>query len=297
MTRVAYPFVRPAVGTVLADVWMLRHGGEYRELVGHLDGWDYNTRLELTRDVRGAVSDLKNQARLPRSAQLVLAVGSFATATWSRQRLFHHVLSEEEEQLQVTLEVDGSEVAGTLELKTAVVLARRPDTDLPFAATLPGSVLWEDQHRVRLQGDAPLFPISVVSFERAGFAPHAPWHLDIGSDLSAPLHASLRLYLNTSATSIVSAFANAASPTDEQRAILRAAYADVARVMLEHAVNQEGLDSVEGEWESESLGYALRALLIRHFPGEDFSAVRLQRIEHPADFTTELLSKLRLFDA
>jgi hypothetical protein len=248
----------------------------------------------LTRDVRVDVSQIRDSAQLAEEAQIALAVGAFSTTTWSRQRLFHRPLASSE-QLQIAISVDGRELGGTLELRTAVVLEQAAQGS-EFTAHVPGSVLWEDRQRVRLQGDAPLFPISVVSFERAGFAPHAPWHLEIRLDLTAPLHASIRLYLNSAATSVVAAFANAATPTDEQRAILRAVYADVARLMVEHSLNQEELHRSDGDWEPDSLGYALKALLNRHYPGADLGAIQRYRVDHPTDFGTEILSKLRLFD-
>jgi hypothetical protein len=297
MTRVALPFVRPPREVVAADAWMVTHGGELYELPGHLDSWDYNTVLQLNRDVRIGVDAIREASGLGADSRLALVVASFATATWCRERLFYRVLTQNEEQLRLEVEIGGGELGGTLELRTAVVLdAGDGNAGSSFTAHLPASVVWEDRHRVRLQGDAPLFPISVVNFERAGFSPHAPWHLAIGTDLALPLHAAIRLYLNADSASVVAAFSSAASPTDEQRAILRAAYADVARLMVEHALNQEALHDSAVVWDVDSLGFALSALMHRYFPGADLSALRLRRVDHPTDFGTELLSKLRPFD-
>ena len=93
----------------------------------------------------------------------------------------------------------------------------------------------------------------------------------------------------------MAAFQNAAAPRPEDRAILRAVRADVARVLVEHSLNQDDLRS-PGDWDSESLGFALRALLMRFYHGEDLEQVGLRRMRHPADFTAELLGQLRVFD-
>src|SRR5207244_358288 len=115
-----------------------------------------------------------------------------------------------------------------LYLHTSIVLSAGSEATEAFVAHLPGSILWSDRHEIRLQGDAPLFPISVIDFERAGFPARAGWHLEIAADLAAPLHASLRLYLNSAHSVVVAAFANAGNPRPEDRIVTRAVFADVA---------------------------------------------------------------------
>jgi len=194
----------------------------------------------------------------------------------------------------VQFEIAGDELGGTLRLRTALVL-QETETNVPFAAHIPGSILWDDTFDIRLQGNAPLFPISVVDFERAGFPSGAGWYLDIGSELDAPLHGSIRLYLNSSSANVVMAFQNAGSPRPEDHAILRAVRADVARLMIEHSLTQDAIGD-EREWDHESLGYALNNLLHRFFRGEDVEQIKLNRVNHPADFSAELFSQMRVFD-
>jgi hypothetical protein len=65
--------------------------------------------------------------------------------------------------------------------------------------------------------------------------------------------------------------------------------------MVEHSLNQEDLRD-EQDWEPESLGFALRNLLDRFYPGENLEQVSLRRINHPADFSAELFAQIRVFD-
>jgi hypothetical protein len=175
------------------------------------------------------------------------------------------------------------------------VLSAWGEATQAFVAHLAGSILWSDRHEIRLQGDSPLFPISVIDFERAVFPAGAGWHLEIGGDLTAPLHASLRLYLNSAHSVVVAAFANAGNPRPEDTMVTRAVFTDVARLMVEHALNQEDLRATT-QWDENSLGFALQNLLQRFFPhGDDLSATRAHRIEHPSDFSTELFAKIGVF--
>jgi hypothetical protein len=134
----------------------------------------------------------------------------------------------------------------------------------------------------------------VIDFERAAFPKDAGWHLEIGTQLDAPLHASIRLYVNSRQQRVVSAFVNAATPTPEGGAILKAIYADVARTIVEHALNQEALYP-PAEMERDSIGFALAGLVRRFFPGQDFAVLRKIRVEHPGEFSSELFSQLKIF--
>jgi hypothetical protein len=296
VTRAAFPYIRPQFDAVRADVWMLKMGDDLREAPAYLDGWDYNTELNLIRVIQADVTTIRQQASLPPEVPLWLSVSAFSTSTWIRKRVFDHSLTVEVQDLTIEVVLPGNDLGGNLRLSTSVVLHAGCDSTQEFIAHLAGSVLWSDVYEIRLQGDAPLFPISVIDFERAGFPPAAGWHVEVGADLTSALHASLRLYLNSAKSAVVAAFANAGNPRPEDRMVLRAVFADVARVMTEHALNQDDLRGPM-EWNEDSLGFALQNLLQRFFPhGDDLTARRTHRIEHPSDFSTELFAKIRVFD-
>src|SRR5436190_23521953 len=59
VSRSAFPYVRPQPDTVRADVWMLKTGDELREAPPYLDGWDYNTELNLTREIQADVETIR----------------------------------------------------------------------------------------------------------------------------------------------------------------------------------------------------------------------------------------------
>jgi hypothetical protein len=250
--------------------------------------------LTLRREIAVDLQAAKEASGLGTESRLGIVVSAFSTASWVRNEVFRKTLNPEDSRLTAQFELHGEEFGGNLRLRTALVLDDAATT-APFVAHIPGSILWSDSFEIRLQGDAPQFPISVVDFERAGFPLGAGWYLHVESELDAPLHASLRLYVNSSSSAVVAAFQNAAAPRPEDRAILQAVRADVARVLVEHSLNQDELRS-PGDWDSESLGFALRALLVRFYRGEDLEQVGLRRLHHPADFTAELLGQLRVFD-
>jgi hypothetical protein len=293
VTRAAFPYRRATSATVRADVWMLVEGDSPHEAPPYLDGWDYNTELHLRRELQVDTPALREEASLQDHVHVSVAVSAFSSSTWLRRKVFERVLDGSQD-VTIDFSLAGEELGGNLRLHTVVLLDDPGNDETEFAAHLPGSILWNDKYEIRLQGDAPLFPISVVDFDAAGFPQGAGWHLDVGSDLEAPLHAAIRLYLNRADPVVVGAFARAAAPSPEDIPVLRAVYADVARVMVEHALNQDALRS-GNEWNIDSLGFALERLLGRYFPNADLNAVLAQRIEHPSDFSTELFGQLQVF--
>lgn len=294
MTRVAYPFIKPAPTVVKADGWALRYPDMLQDAPLYLEGWDYNTLLRPRRVLRIDLEACLQQAKLPAATNLDLVVVAFSSATWLKNTVFTRPIQPTPDDIVIEFELAGSELGGTLRLQTAVVLRERPLSHLPFLATTPSSVLWDDEFEIRLQGNAPMFPISVIDFGRAGFPPGAGWYLDIGASLEAPLHASVRLYLNVANSRVVTAFERAVTPTPEDRAILSAIYADVARIMLAQALNSEA--EVKEATDKDSLGFAFRHLLMRFYPEEDVGVLRSRQIEHPGDFSAELYSKLEVFN-
>jgi hypothetical protein len=274
---------------------MLEDDGERRELPDYLEGWDYNTRLALSRQIRVDLVTAFEEARLAQGTPLALTVCWFSNASWLRGNAVREHLEGDSVEKELRLELGGFELGGTLSLETALILSDELPSEEPFTAHLPGSVLWRDQKRVRLQGDAPLFPISVVDFERAGFPTRAGWMLDVGTDLEAALLGSLRLYLNSHNDAVVTAFASAGAPKLEDERVLSAVYADVAKVMLEHALNQENILDGSPLRDVDSLGFALQQLVKRYFGEEDPTVIRTRRIEHPADFAAEVFSCVRVF--
>jgi hypothetical protein len=293
MASPAYPYRRAGDNAVRADAWFLEHGGERRQLQAYVADWDYNTDLRLSCDVRVDADAVRRQTRLPDHAPLALTVGWFSTTTYLRDLVYRRDLEHEPVSETIHVELRGRRLAGTLVLETRIVLTTAVPRGETFAAHLPGSILWEKRDETRLQGDAPLFPISVVDFTRAAFPASAPWKLVVEGDVDSALLGAVRLYVNVANPIVVGAF-RAAAPRPEDERVLSAAYADVARVFLEHALND--YDAVPEDPDPDSLGFAYKTLIANLFPGETADSLRERRNAHPSDFAADLLAKVRLFN-
>lgn len=261
-----------------------------------LPDWDYHMDLHLRRTVVVDLDRARSESGLPPDAELTLAVvwtatGSNLSGPAERARLAGGGT------VAATCDVvlRGADLGGLLALDTALVLAeRRPDAR-PSSPRRAGSVLWSQRHELRLQGDAPQFPIAVIDFSRTSFPDNAAWHLQISAGLESATMGSLLLLVNERNTVTATAFANAASPRPIDRVVLSAVYADAARVMVEHALADDDF-AEDGDFPDGSLGATMVSLFDRLFPGQPITDIRLRRRQSPALFASDVQAAVKIFE-
>lgn len=290
MAAGAFPFLQPSEGRVRTDDWLL--DTEDRPVPPVLPSWDYLTDLELRREVAIDLDGVLADCALPAGTPLLLAAAWWSDHTWLRATPFRQRLSGPA-PLEIRLRVPGRDIGGQVRVRTQLVLAEDATHDDPLAPSRAGSLLWSDEVGVRVQGDAPQFPVSTADFEARNLPPEAGWWLDIRPDPSLPTRQALRLLINESHPTVMRAVKSAPPRAPLDGAVFEVIQADVARVMLQHAVGMDIDDDTE--FAPGSLGEALRQLAARLFPGQAFAALGRLLTDHPNEFSTELQARLNLF--
>ncbi|MET7916807.1 hypothetical protein ABZU45_12880 [Streptomyces avermitilis] len=261
-----------------------------------LPDWDYQMDLHLRRTVRVDLDRARSQSGLPTDAALMLA--AVWTATGSN-------LSGPAQQVRLTdrgtstVELDvrlrGADLGGLLLLDTALVLAERRSDARPSSPRRAGSVLWSDREALRLQGDAPQFPMAVIDFARTSFPDDAAWHLQISGGLESATMGSLLLLVNERNTVTATAFENAGKPRPVDRIVLSAVYADAARTMIEYALNNDDF-AEDADFPDGSLGATLLSLFDQLFQDQPITDIRLRRRQSPALFASDLQAAVKIFE-
>jgi hypothetical protein len=198
-----------------------------------------------------------------------------------------------------TVELDvllrGADLGGLLMLDTALVLAEHRSNARPSSPRRAGSVLWSDREFLRLQGDAPQFPMAVIDFARTSFPDHAAWHLQISGSLESATMGSLLLLVNERNTVTTTAFENAGKPRPVDRVVLSAVYADAARIMIEHALSNDDF-AEDSDFPEGSLGATMLSLFDQLFPGQTITDIRLRQRQSPALFASDLQAAVKIFE-
>ncbi|MEV7408482.1 hypothetical protein ACWDMR_06355 [Streptomyces althioticus] len=295
MSRRVLPYRVPTEDVVSADSWRLVVEDGEVPLPEAMPDWDYQLDLLLRRTVRVDLERARRQSGLPDDAPLVLS--AVWTATGSN-------LSGPAEQIPMSSDATGiaefdfrlrgADLGGLLLLDTALLLAERRVDARPSTPRRAGSVLWSDRQTLRLQGDAPQFPMAVIDFARTSFPDDAAWHLQISGGLDSATMGSLLLLVNERNGATANAFQKASKPGPVDRIVLSAVYADAARIMVEHALNQDDFTG-DTDFPEGSLGATLLNLVEQLFPGQSITDIRLRRQQSPALFASDLQAAVKIF--
>ncbi|MEU0391294.1 hypothetical protein ABZ208_00615 [Streptomyces sp. NPDC006208] len=296
MTRRVLPYRIPSEGVVTAEGWLLVTEDGEVAMPEALPDWDYQMNLHFRRTVRVDLDRARSQSGLPADAALALAVVWTATGSNLGGPAEHARLTASG---MITAEFDvhlrAADLGGLLLLDTALVLAERRTDARPSSPRRAGSVLWSDRESLRLQGDAPQFPMAVIDFARTSFPNDAAWHLQISGGLESATMGSLLLLVNERNTVTAAAFENAGKPRPIDRIVLSAVYADAARIMIEHALGNDDF-AEDGDFPDGSLGATLLSLFDQLFPGQPVTDIRLRQRLSPALFASDLQAAVKIFE-
>ncbi|MCG8926144.1 hypothetical protein [Lentzea sp. CC55] len=296
MSRRALPYRTPGDEAVKAQQWVLVVDGQGFELPDALPDWDYQTSLHLRNEVHVDLDSVYTSTGLTPDAKLSLVVVWTATGSGLRGTAQRISLSGGgTHTVELDIELSGTQLGGLLTLDTQLVLAESRETGVVAAPRRGGSVLWTDRRTLHLQGDAPQFPIAVVDFASTQLPAESAWHVQLSGEMNTATMGALLLLVNERKKQVVTAFQNAASPRPIDKVYLSAAYADIARTMVEHALADPDFNE-ESDYAEDSLGATLQSLLANLFPYTSVQHLRQRRDQSPNLFATEVQAAVGVFE-
>lgn len=296
MTRRVLPYRAPTEDVVTPEPWRLVVEDGEVDLPEALPDWDYQMDVHVRRALRVDLDRVRQQTGLPADAVLMLSVVWTATGSNLSGPAQHVRLCESgTSTIEFDFRLRGADLGGLLLLDTALVLAERMNDARPSSPRRAGSVLWSDRETLRLQGDAPQFPMAVIDFARTSFPESAAWHLQISGGLESATMGAILLLVNEQNTVTSTAFQNAGKPRPVDRIVLSAVYADAARIMVEHALAHEEFVE-DADFPDGSLGATLLSLFDQLFPGQSITDIRLRHRQSPALFSSDLQAAVKIFE-
>ena len=217
-----------------------------------LDDWEIPTDLSkvewvfdpevsttLHRHYFVAPSILAKEVHQGRNAvfDLVVKVRSSHTGLRSHYDIASFGSTESEQDDVIYLEIPNTSLGGRLEICTRILI-RNPDPNYTFAATEPGSIVFEDITVQDMEGTADLFPrIEAQDLDGfLGIVPGPHWMIDVQS-----------VDLNTDKTQAITLSINSSSKTGqaiierrtEAEGYMRALLADLYRRIIDCALSSD----------------------------------------------------------
>jgi hypothetical protein len=282
----AWPYRRIRSGLVKAAAWAIDPDSDSeKDAPGILPEWDYQTNLRMRRRISVDLPACREVAGLPIDAPLAVSVRWNAVPSLLRGSAAWVPLRDDQQEYLVDVEILGERLGGVVRLETTIVLAGGIEPR-PAVAHLVGSSLWSDSIEMRLQGDAPLFPIAQIPFSQSSLPDKAAWFLELGSDLNATALGAIQLLVNQEHPTIVAAVGRAGTPNDVDRAVLSTLKSDVVRTMLERALGDEAFGMTE-HFEKDTLGAVLQGLIrtyMSNYLDDDLLEIRRIRETDPPMF-------------
>ncbi|MFI7596620.1 hypothetical protein [Actinoplanes sp. NPDC049681] len=261
-----------------------------------LPDWDYQTDVRLRRRIAVDSGDARMSAGLPQEARLAVSVRWDAAPSLIRGSAAWIPLEDDQHEYTVQITLPGARIGGMVQVETMLVLASEIP-HRPATAHLPGSLLWNDSIEIRLQGDAPLFPIALVPFSGSSLPDRAAWFLELGSDLEASALGAVQLLVNQEHPPVVAALTHAAAPDAVERTVLSALRSDVVRSMLERAITDEEFEMVY-DYGKQTLGSVLQGLIrtcLSNYVQEDMAEIRRLHANDPPTFAAVVQAATALF--
>jgi len=285
--RIAHP------DRVDARAWTLGDRGEPIP-EGPIPGWDPSVDLTFNRNIRLDPASIRNDCDLPPTAPISVAVVWFCPATSLRSGSYVPINGESD--LSLAALVPGSNLGHRLVLRTQVLLAGNASPVSALGPRLPGSVLWEDEIWVTLEGRGARFPMEWLEFGISGWLPpDAGWYLDWSpEEPDLPSMGSVRLLLNANHQSIREAV-SAIEPDEAQSLIRESIEFDVARTLVGGALDAEGFWPPGTNFAEGTVGASLAVLFAALYPNDSFESLRDRWRMDPQRVIVRLQAAFRLY--
>lgn len=168
-----------------------------------IPNWNYNADIVVRCELKANLPDaLQNAGLQPNDggqpSVLSAALTWFSTSTRARGSSDRVILNDGPNQLEVT--IFGELAGGDLLIRPVVILEKNSlpaDHPLPTAARL-GSLLWDTEIRIPLEGSGTRMRTDATSFSSTGVVPaNAMWKVVFSGDLGSHALRGVRVLLNT----------------------------------------------------------------------------------------------------
>lgn len=293
----ALPYLQADTSSVTVGDWHRHvHGTDQR--VGEcLFDWDSLLDVAIVRDVSVDAVAVRSCCGLDEGTELRLVASWWSDQTWVAESAPPVRLVDDRPDVRLSLQVPAPRAGGVLHVLTRLCLGVQLEPR-PLRASRPGTVLWEEEQTVRLEGTGPRVPCDSVPFSQARGDLHAgaAWHIELnGADLEASARHSVRVLLNTENAATARLLADPRSETGV--AMQESIRFALARALLNAALDDDAFVAGETTWPSNSIGRVVARLFRTNFRDTEHVRLRQLRDSDREAWETLLQDRLRFMES
>lgn len=274
---------------VKLEPWRIQVGdgvSEYTVQDTHIEDWTYYSEFTVRVSVEMDLPSVLKKLGLAGDAVLG------ALVTWTSDagiRGVSNVVRLDNGENPIQVQIDAAQLRGQLRLQCQVVLREHVVTPVSkIAPSRAGSVLWQSDWKVRLEGLAPRFPAAPVPFSKVlGRSNEAMWWLQVGriSDLDDPADGILWLWLNSENSLVQEMLASPNDPLAQRTLMLMKL--DVTRQLIRLGLELDQLD-LGATYAQNSIGQVLDNNL--RLLGNDLDSIRAEQKGSPSTLDARIQS-------
>jgi hypothetical protein len=212
--------------------------------------------------------------------------------------VFAHVIVEATTPIPLALALEPNTAGGRVRIVRSIVLAAQGTSTDDLAAHRPGAVVWQEARgqvtTIVLEQEVVRLSTEAIDFSHLPDAdPAAAWQLDVDlADLHASPSRALQLFANTTHPMIHRLLSD--DQNDASRLVQSVLRWDVARQLVERALEEDDFVEDFGEFLPDSVGGAMQRFFTRWLPDTTPTELRDLRRQHPSRFEALLQARLRM---
>lgn len=284
-----YTVLRAGTGALNAGSWYQQTSDTevfWLEDGGAVSDWSYDTPLVLGREIQIDGPTLLEELDLAGTKASFELVYSLHVSNLNQRRVIHREALDLSGGLhtQFMKEFDSRQLCERIKLTSSLVLKEGLDSAPRWAASSKGSICWQDNTVLDLEGSGSRFPMRDCAFsEHHQFPNGAAWHLEWRPTL---LHYSFNSAVTLLLNSERKEFLEKIQAGDDM--LVEQVMSAIAGEICANLLKSDEFVSDDGEYPEGSLGAVARNWLLGSLPGKSLADIKTLYEQSPALVNTAL---------
>jgi len=289
------PYLCPSENNIEVGEWQMIQDGEVQCIKNTLPSWDPAVSLKGFATIKIKTGEIYRECNFGNDAVLALVSVWHSEGTMLRGVGEKIILSNRPgvSEYIINIDVEGLLIAKWIDLSIELVLVNAGSNPSPITAKFPGSILFQSKpFRIYLEGEGARFPVEVIDFSQTQYPDEAGWALFWDPyNLHQSVLGDLRLYINSRNERVSQAVSGNKEGDYEIQEAIRY---DVARILIEGALNNDEFISNPETYAQDSVGFMIKNMIWNYFPNTDLYSLR-DELQNSLLFEPKLQDKFRLF--
>lgn len=295
----SFPYLRPTHHLIEVAEWQQIVKDEAGiPLPERLPHWDAGTPVAVTATVQLNIEQIWQECRLSEMDQLrlVLLWDSLGTGLRGSGSAINLRQRYPVNTVEVSASIDGTQLASQVRFLIHLVLAGPGQSSSRLAPRIPGSILWQEERILLLEGQGPRFPTEFLHFADPSnpLPAGAGWYLEWDPEaLEESFMGRVRLFLNEDNKTI----ARSVEGHSQEDALIQGMIRfDIGKTMIVAALSSESFIESYRHYEDGSVGATIRNMLNTYFPTESIEGLAGLYRSSSARFECGLQERFQLFE-